>query len=83
MPREWNTPLREPWNPLIHQLLQAIDRHNGLYFATGELWHLRKAEQLRQYVGEVKEWIGRHERAGADEPPGPRRRMDRDAAAGA
>lgn len=61
MPREWNTPAREPWCPLIHQLLQAIDRHNSLFFTTGELWHLRKAEQLRQYVVELKEWISRHE----------------------
>lgn len=61
MPREWNTPLREPWNPLIHQLLQAIDRHNSLYFATGDRWHLLKAAELRQYVRELKDWISRHE----------------------
>ena len=61
MPREWSTPEREPWCPLIHSLLQAIDRHNGLYFATGDQWHLERAEDLRQYVISLKDWIGRHE----------------------
>lgn len=61
MPREWATPTREPWCPLIHSLLQAIDRHNGLYFATGDRWHLERAEDLRQYVVRLKDWIGRHE----------------------
>lgn len=66
MPREWVTPMREPWCVLIHQLLQAIDRHNGCYFATGDLWHLRQAEILRQYVIELKCWIVSHERADID-----------------
>lgn len=61
MPREWVTPIRQPWCPLIHQLLQAIDRHNGLYFATGDRWHLLKAAELRQYVSELKSWIVSHE----------------------
>lgn len=70
MPREWVTPVREPWCALIYQLLQAIDRHNSCYFITGDQWHLHKAEQLREYVRELKEWISRHERDGADQPPG-------------
>ena len=59
--REWNTPIREPWCPLIHQLLQAIDRHNCLWFATQDPWHLHQAQYLRQYVRELKDWISRHE----------------------
>jgi hypothetical protein len=61
MPREWATPTREPWCPLIHDLLLAIDRHNGLYFATGDRWHLERAQDLRQYVISLKDWIRRHE----------------------
>jgi hypothetical protein len=59
--REWNTPVREPWNPLIHELLQAVDRHNRLHFATGDPWHLERAEALRAYVRELKAWIHRQE----------------------
>lgn len=55
--REWNTPVREPWNPVIHQLLRAVDHHNRQFFATGDKWHLEKAELLRQYVRELKTWI--------------------------
>lgn len=57
MPREWNTPLREPWNPVICQLLRAVDHHNVAYFRTGDRWHLEKAAQLRAYVRELKDWI--------------------------
>jgi len=31
MPREWNTPIREPWNAPIHNILKAIDNHNHEY----------------------------------------------------
>lgn len=61
MPREWDTPVREPWNPLIRELLRAIDRHNQHHFATGNAWHLAKAETLRSYVRELKTWISHHE----------------------
>lgn len=61
MPREWVTPVREPWCPLIHQLLQAIDRHNSLWFKTHDPWHLEQAAILRQYVIELKAWIVSHE----------------------
>jgi hypothetical protein len=57
MPREWDTPLREPWNPVIHRLLKAIDHHNQLYFDEKDPWHLEKAEELRKYVEELKSWI--------------------------
>jgi hypothetical protein len=46
---------------LIRDLLHAIDRHNGLYFATGDRWHLERAQDLRQYVISLKDWIRRHE----------------------
>jgi hypothetical protein len=61
MPREWDTPLREPWNVLIHQALQGIDRHNRLYLATGERWHVEQAAVLRTYVHELKTWILKQE----------------------
>jgi len=38
MAREWNTPIREPWNPLINELLNAIDRHERLYRPDGNDW---------------------------------------------
>lgn len=55
--RTWNTPAREDWNELIRQLLRGIDRHNAIYFRTGNTWHLEKAAQLRAYVTELKDWI--------------------------
>ena len=68
MPREWVTATREPWCVLIHQALMAIDRHNSLFFQTGDRWHLLQAERLRQYVIELKDWISSHERAAGAEP---------------
>jgi len=59
--REFNTPIREPWNALIHQSLQAIDRHNRLWFDSGEEWHLQQAHVLREYVAGLKTWIHREE----------------------
>ena len=59
--REFNTPIREPWNVLIHQSLQAIDRHNRLWFASGDGWHLQQAQVLRNYVADLKTWIHREE----------------------
>lgn len=63
MAREWDTPTREPWNPLIKQALDAIDRHEHLYRKTGNGWHAAKAHELRRYVGELKTWIHQQERA--------------------
>lgn len=62
--REFNTPIREPWNVMIHQSLQAIDRHNRLWFDSGEDWHLQQAQVLRDYVAGLKTWIHREERNG-------------------
>jgi hypothetical protein len=59
--REWNTPLREPWNPVIASLLKAIDTHVACFLTTGEIWHLTQAHQLREYVRELKDWINRQE----------------------
>ena len=61
MPREWNTPVRADWCPLIHQLLQAVDRHNSHWFATGDQWHLEQAQALREYVARLKTWIHQQE----------------------
>jgi hypothetical protein len=47
MPREWNTPKREPWNAPIHNILKAIDNHTQEYFKSGDKWHLEKADMLK------------------------------------
>lgn len=57
MPREWNTPVREPWNPIIKKCLDAVDEHNRQYLDTGNIWHLTQAEILRKYVYDLKTWI--------------------------
>ena len=62
MPREWNTPTREPWNTPIHNMLKAIDNHTQEYFKSGNTWHLEKAAILRAYVGELKTWIHAQEK---------------------
>lgn len=61
MPREWNTPYREPWNSPIHNILKAIDNHTHEYFASGDEWHLEKADMLRTYLHELKTWIHKEE----------------------
>lgn len=61
MPREFDTPHRENWNSIIHRILKAIDNHNQEYFKTKNNWHLEKAQYLRIYVKELKEWIHRKE----------------------
>lgn len=68
MPREWNTPVRASWNPLIKELLAGIDRHEALYRATGRGWHARSAAQLRVYVAELKGWIHAEEAKLASQP---------------
>ena len=55
--RTWNNPTREPWNPVIHNILKAIDNHNVLYFQTQDPWHLEKAALLREYVEDLKDWV--------------------------
>ena len=55
--REWDTPVREPWNALIHQCLKGVDNHMRQYMETRNVWHLEKADTLRKYVLELKMWI--------------------------
>lgn len=59
--RTFNTPLREPWNPIVYQCLRAVDCHNAQYFLTGNPWHLQQSELLRQYVRSLKDWIREEE----------------------
>ena len=55
--RTFNTPIREPWNAPIHNILKAIDSHMALYFAHHDPWHLEKAAMLRVYLHELKTYI--------------------------
>jgi len=64
--RTFNTPLREPLNPIIYQSLRAIDWHNAQYFLTMDQWHLEKAAIIRQYVRELKAWIYEQEERGME-----------------
>jgi predicted NAD/FAD-binding protein len=61
MPREWNTPIRDPWNAPIHQILKAIDNHTREYLKTQDSWHLERAQDLREYLNELKTWIHKNE----------------------
>lgn len=59
--REWDTPVRGPWNVLIHQALRGVDRHNAELLRTGDPRHAIMAAQLRQYVVDLKTWIHQQE----------------------
>lgn len=59
--RTWNTPIRDGWNAPIHHFLKAIDLHTSLYLKTGDQWHLQKAQELRDYLYELKTWIHKQE----------------------
>jgi hypothetical protein len=59
--RTFNTAARARWNAPIHQCLKAIDAHTELFLLHRSLWHGQKAEILRQYVAELKEWIHEEE----------------------
>jgi hypothetical protein len=61
MPREWNTNQRKDWNAPIHQILKAIDTHNHEYFKTQDPWHLEKAQELREYIKQLKDYILKNE----------------------
>ena len=60
--RTFNTPIREPWNTPIHNILKAIDNHTQEYLKRGDIWHLQKAQELRTYVSELKTWIHHQEK---------------------
>lgn len=59
--RTWNSPIREPWNPVIKSCLNAIDEHVRLYLETHDAWHMDQAQTLRLYVAQLKQWILRTE----------------------
>jgi len=61
MPREWNNPIREPWNPVIKKCLDAVDTHTRMYLETGDEWHQSQAKVLRKYVKDLKVWIHKQE----------------------
>jgi predicted NAD/FAD-binding protein len=61
MSRTFNTPHREKWNVPIHHILKAIDNHTQDYLKSGDTWHLQKAQELREYVSELKTWIHKNE----------------------
>jgi len=61
VPREWNTPKREPWNPVIKKCLDAVDLHTRLHLETGDQWHEEQSRMLRKYVKDLKVWIHKEE----------------------
>lgn len=61
MPREWDNCIRNPWNAPIHNTLKAIDNHTKEYLKSGDIWHLEKADMLRNYIHELKTWINKEE----------------------
>lgn len=60
--REWNTVVREPWNPKIHNILQTIDLHSKMLLDTQDTFHQKQSDLLRQYVYNLKEWIHQNEK---------------------
>lgn len=62
MPREFDTPICQPWNPVIKKCLDAVDTHVKLHLDTGDAWHLSQAEILRKYVRDLKTWIHQQEK---------------------
>jgi hypothetical protein len=62
MPREFDTEARKDWNAPIHNILKAIDNHTREYLKSGDVWHLQKAQELREYVSELKTWIHKTEK---------------------
>lgn len=62
--RTFNTPLREPLNPIISHLLKAVDWHVDTYLRTGDKWHMDQAQVVRGYVQGLKEWVKRQEQSG-------------------
>lgn len=61
--RTFNTPIREPWNPKIHNILKAIDLHTELYLKTNDPFHLSQAKILREYLHNLKKWIHQKEKS--------------------
>lgn len=61
--RTFNTPIREPWNPKIHNILKTIDLHTELYLKTNDPFHLLQARTLREYLHNLKKWIHQKEKS--------------------
>ena len=59
--RTFNTIHREEWNKPIHNILKAIDNHTQEYFKTQDPWHLEKAQELREYIRQLKDYIHQNE----------------------
>lgn len=57
MPREWDNPIRKPWNPKIKSILDTIDIHTQMHLESGDNFHWAQAEILRKYLLELKTWI--------------------------
>ena len=57
MPREWDNPIRKPWNPKIKSILDTIDIHTQMHLESGDNFHWTQAEVLRKYLLELKTWI--------------------------
>lgn len=66
--RTWDSPIRSPWNPKIHNSLKSIDLHVELYLKTKDPFHLEMAEVLRRYVSQLKTWIHATEVTLANQP---------------
>ena len=49
--------MREPWNALIKEALQGVDRHNAAQLSGGDVRHAALAQALRIYVAELKDLI--------------------------
>jgi hypothetical protein len=62
--RTFNTPLREPLNPIIHHMLKAVDWHVSAYLRTGDRWHMEQAQAVRGYIQQLKDWVVRQEQSG-------------------
>lgn len=62
--RTFNTPLREPLNPIISHMLKAVDWHVNAYLRTGDRWHMEQAEVIRRYTQQLKDWVVRQEQSG-------------------
>ena len=57
MAREFNTPIREPWNGVIKTCLDTVDLHNEHLFKSNNPKHAQAAEMLRRYVIHLKNLI--------------------------
>ena len=57
MAREWNTPVRAPWNGVIKMALDTVDKHNDHYIHSKDTRHLIAASLLRNYVVYLKDLI--------------------------